>query len=306
MTSTRFLEVADLGRDGLGRVLELAAAVKSDPDAYRTRLAGWAIGLFFEKPSTRTRVSCEVGAVELGAYPVVLKHDEVGLGKREAVEDIARVLSRYFDVMAFRVFDHADLEKLAANSTIPVINLLSNLSHPCQVLADLQTVEEHRPLRGATLTYVGDGNNVAHSLLIGGAMMGMHVRIATPPSYEPDTGVVARAAAIAEETNGSIVVGNDVSVLARKADVVYTDTWISMGQETEAKSRLSHFTPYQVTETLFDLAEPDALFLHCLPANRNAEVTSDVIEHERSVVFDQAENRLHAFKGLLLYLAGSE
>ena len=305
MTGDNYLTVPDLGPDGLERVLDLAAAVKIDPSAYRTRLAGRTVGLFFEKPSTRTRVSCEVGSVELGAHPVVLKQDEVGLGKREAVEDVARVLDRYLDVLAFRVFRHTDLEKLADNSQAPVINLLSDLSHPCQALADLQTVAEHRALAGTTLTYVGDGNNVANSLILGGAMAGMHIRVAAPAAYEPDASVVARGVSIAAETGASIEVGNDVSALTMGADVVYTDVWTSMGQETEAESRLALFAPFQVTEELFDLAASDAMFLHCLPAHRGEEVTHGVMEHERSFVFDQAENRMHAFKALLLHLTGT-
>ncbi len=303
-TGRKLLTATDLGGDGLDAVLQLAAAVKKNPGAYATTLSGKKIGLFFEKPSTRTRVSCEVGSLELGAHPVVLKQDEVGLGKREAVEDVARVLDRYLDVLAFRVFHHGDLESLAANSTAPVINLLSDLSHPCQALADLQTVAEHRDLAGTTLTYVGDGNNVAHSLLLGGAMTGMHVRVAAPRGYEPDAGVIARASKIASTTGGSIEVGEDVIALVSGSDVVYTDVWASMGQETEAADRLKLFAPYQVTAELFARADDDAIFLHCLPAHRDEEVTHEVIEHERSFVFDQAENRMHSFKGLLLHLFG--
>lgn len=305
MTGQNLLTVTDLGIGGLDEVLKLAAEVKAQPDRYATTLSGKKIGLFFEKPSTRTRVSCEVGSIELGAHPVVLKQDEVGLGKREAVEDVARVLDRYLDVLAFRVFHHDDLEKLAANSAAPVINLLSDLSHPCQALADLQTVAEHRELAGTTLTYVGDGNNVAHSLLLGGAMKGMHIRVAAPRGYEPDRGVVASAAEIASTTGGSVEIGEDVTALVSGSDVVYTDVWASMGQEREAADRRELFAPYQVTGELFSRAADEAIFLHCLPAHRDEEVAQEVIEHDRSFVFDQAENRMHSFKGLLLHLIGT-
>jgi len=305
MSNSDYLMVTDLGAEGLARVLGLAADVKRRPESYATRLSGRTVGLFFEKPSTRTRVSCEVGSVQLGAHPVVLKQDEVGLGKREAVEDVARVLDRYLDVLAFRVFKHSDLETLAANSQAPVINLLSDLSHPCQALADLQTVAEHRELPGTTLTYVGDGNNVAHSLLLGGALSGMHIRVASPPGYGPVDAIVSTARSLAAEHGGSIEVGSDVDALVAGADVVYTDVWASMGQEAEAEERLGLFSPYRVTEELFGRAADNAIFLHCLPAHRGEEVAHEVIEHDRSFVFDQAENRMHAFKGLLVHLTGT-
>jgi ornithine carbamoyltransferase len=300
-----YLMVTDLGADGLAEVLRLAARAKADPARYAGRLAGRKVGLFFEKPSTRTRVSCEVATVDLAAHPVVLKQDEVGLGKREAVEDVGRVLDRYLDVLAFRVFDHVNLVGIAASSAAPVINLLSDRSHPCQALADLQTVAEHRELPGTVLTYVGDGNNVCHSLMLGGAMSGMHIRVAAPPGYEPSSIITAEATEIAAVTGGSIMVTNDPIAGVSGADVVYTDVWTSMGQEAEAEARLALFGPFQVNEALFAEAAADAIFLHCLPAHRDEELTHEIIEHERSFVFDQAENRMHAFKALLLYLTGT-
>lgn len=301
---TDFLMVPDLGEAGLVEVLETAALVKSDPDASRGRLVGKHVGLFFEKPSTRTRVSAEVACVDLGAHPVVLKQDEVGLGKREAVADVARVLDRYLDILAFRVFRHVDLEAVARHADAPVINLLSDRSHPCQGIADLQTMAENRPLPGTTVTYIGDGNNVAHSLLLGGAMVGMHVRVASPDGYDPDHEIVEEASRIAAATGGSITVDPDVVSLVSGADVVYTDVWASMGQEAEAQRRAERFAPYRVDEALFARAADDAIFLHCLPAHRGEEVTDGVVDHERSRVFDQAENRMHSFKALLLFLAG--
>lgn len=301
---TDFLMTSDLGNAGLASVLDLAARVKSDRALHAGALAGQRVGLFFEKPSTRTRVSCEVAVVDLGAHPVVLKQDEVGLGRRESVEDVARVLDRYLDVLALRVFHHRDLEVLADFAAAPVINLLSDRSHPCQALADLQTIAEHRPLRDTTVTYLGDGNNVAHSLLIAGAMSGMHIRVACPRGYEPAADVLNDARALADEAGGSVVVGDDARSMVSGADVVYTDVFTSMGQEDEAEGRKGLFADYQVNLELFERAPDHAIFLHCLPAHRGEEVTGDVMEHERSMVFDQAENRMHAFKALVLHLTG--
>jgi ornithine carbamoyltransferase len=292
-----FLRVDDLGQ--LGEVVELAAQVKKDRSTVRGARAGMRVGLFFEKPSTRTRVSCEVATSDLGGVPIVLKQDEVGLGSRESVADVARVLDRYLDVLALRVFHHSDLETIAEHAAAPVVNLLSDVEHPCQALADLQTIAEHRPLEGAVVAYVGDGNNVCASLMVGGAALGVTVRVATPPGYEPEDAVVARAQAAAA-SGARVSVGNDVESAVTGADVVYTDVWASMGQEAEVAERTALFAPYRVDEALFGLAAPDAIFMHCLPAHRGDEVTDGVMDHERSRVFDQAENRLHAFKALLL------
>jgi len=296
-----FVTVGDLGREGLAEVLATAARVKRDRDAVAGSRRGLRLGLFFEKPSTRTRVSCEVAATDLGAVPIVLKQDEVGLGKREAVSDVAKVLDRYLDVLAFRVFKHADLDTIAANADAPVINLLSDREHPCQALADLQTLAEHRPLEGAVIAYVGDGNNVCASLMAAGAARGVTVRVAAPPGYEPDAAMIAAAQALAAP-GVDMVVGNDPGAAVRGADAVYTDVWASMGQDAEAVERRKLFAPYRVDEALFGLAAPDAIFLHCLPAHRGEEVTDGVVDHPRSRVFDQAENRMHAFKALLLHL----
>jgi ornithine carbamoyltransferase len=298
-----FLSVTDLGAAGLDEVLATAAAVKAEPELVAGRLAGLKVGLFFEKPSTRTRVSCEVATADLGAVPLVLKQDEVGLGKRESVADVARTLDRYLDVLAFRVFRHGDLVTVAQHAAAPVINLLSDLEHPCQALADLQTVAEARPLFGATVAFLGDGNNVCHSLLLGGAMCGVNLRVASPPGYEPAEAIVARSRALAAP-GVTIEIGNDPEAAVREADAVYTDVWASMGQEAEAAARRRLFEPYRVDERLFALAGPRAIFLHCLPAHRGDEVTDGVADHERSRIFDQAENRMHAFKALLLHVAG--
>lgn len=292
-----FLHIDDLSPDQLRSVLARSAAVKLDPGAVRERLIGRAVGLFFQKPSTRTRVSTELAAAQCGAIPVVLGQQEVGLGTREAVEDVAGVLDRYLDVIAMRVFDHQDLLNVAEHAEAPVVNLLSDVEHPCQALADLQTIAEHRAFQGTILAYVGDGNNVANSLMVGAAMMGMEVRVATPPGYEPSAEYVRKASVY-----GPVTVTNDPRAAVSGADVVYTDVWASMGQEAEAAERARVFGPFQVSSELFGLAEDDAIFLHCLPAHRGSEVTDDVIDDPRSKVLDQAENRLHTFKALLLHL----
>jgi ornithine carbamoyltransferase len=291
------LGIADLKPHHLAALLEKAAAVKAAPQDVAGRLAGRHVGLFFMKPSTRTRVSAETAVVDLGAHPVVLGQQEVGLGKREAVHDVARVLDRYLDVLAMRVFDHADLVGVAENAEAPVINLLSDEEHPCQALADLQTVAESRPLPGTILTYLGDGNNVCHSLMVGAAMSGMTVRIAAPAGYEPDQKYLEIA-----RKHGDVTVTDNPVEAVQGAHVVYTDVWASMGQEEEAEARARRFYPFQVNGPLFAMADPEAIFLHCLPAHRGDEVTDDVMDHPRSRVYDQAENRMHSFKGLLASL----
>ncbi len=291
------LRIADLEPGQLADILARAAAVKVAPQDVAGRLAGKHVGLFFMKPSTRTRVSTETAAVDLGAYPVVLGQQEVGLGKREAARDVARVLDRYLDVLALRVFDHADLVEVADNADAPVINLLSDEEHPCQALADLQTIAETRPLAGTTLAYLGDGNNVCHSLMVGAAMSGMTVRVATPAGYEPQRDYLEAA-----RSHGDVMVTDNPVEAVQGAHVVYTDVWASMGQEEEAEARARRFYPFQVNAPLFAMADPDAIFMHCLPAHRGDEVTDEVMDHPRSRAYDQAENRMHSFKGLLVYL----
>ena len=299
-----FLMTTDLSPDELRGVVDLAIDVKRNPGSVAGRLDGFKVGLFFQKPSTRTRVSCEVAAVDLGAHPVTLRDEEVGLGTREAPEDVARVLDRYLDVLALRVFDHRDLEAMAPHTDAAVINLLSDVSHPVQALADLQTIAESRPLSGTKVAYVGDGNNVCHSLLLSGAMTGMDVRVATPEGFGPRQDIVDAAAAVASGTGATLSIGTDAVESVAGADVVYTDVWTSMGHEAEAATRLAAFDGFMIDEPLFDSASSDAIFLHCLPAHRGEEVTDGVMDHERSRVFDQAENRAHAFKALLLHLTG--
>ncbi len=298
-----YLSVDDLSPKELEGLLDLAADVKARPEQYEGRLAGRSIALIFEKPSTRTRVSFEVGVAQLGAHPVVLSSTELQLGRGETIEDTGRVLARYLDAIVLRTFEQERLEVLAEAADVPVVNSLSDFEHPCQALADLLTMRERfGALAGRTLAYLGDGNNVAHSLLLGGTKAGMHVRIATPAGFEPIPQVVQRAEEIAAEIGGGVEVTNDPVGAARGADVLYTDVWASMGREAEADERRLVFTPYQVTQALVDSAATDVIVMHCLPAHRGQEITADVIDGPRSAVWDQAENRLHTQKALLLRL----
>jgi ornithine carbamoyltransferase len=298
-----YLSVDDLSPKELGELLDLAADVKARPETYAGRLEGRSIALIFEKPSTRTRVSFEVGVAQLGAHPVVLSSTELQLGRGETIEDTGRVLSRYLDAIVLRTFEQERLEVLAGAADVPVVNSLSDFEHPCQVLADLLTMRERLgSLEGRTLTYLGDGNNVAHSLLLGGAKAGMQVRVATPTGFEPIPQVVQRATEIAAGTGGAVQVTNDPVEAARQTDVLYTDVWASMGQEAEADERLLVFTPYSVTRSLVASAADDVIVLHCLPAHRGQEIEAAVIDGPRSAVWDQAENRLHTQKALLLRL----
>jgi len=289
-----FLGIADLDRGVLERLVESASRLRHDRSFRSGALAGSRIGLFFEKPSTRTRVSSEAAAVDLGAHPVVLGQSDVGSGSREAVRDVARVLDRYLDLVAMRVFDHRTLVEMAEHADAPVVNLLSDVEHPCQAVADLQTIAEHRQVAESVVAYVGDGNNVCHSLMLGVARLGGRMRVVSPPGFEPREELVARG-------EGRIMVTPDVEAVDG-ADVVYTDVWASMGQEAEASERALAFAGYRVDEDLFARARPDAIFLHCLPAHRGEEVTDAVVDHPRSRVFDQAENRLHSMKAILLEL----
>jgi ornithine carbamoyltransferase len=298
-----FLSVDDVTPDELNLVLELAAKIKQSPGDHASRLSGRSVALIFEKPSTRTRVSFEVGVASLGGHPVVLSSSELQLGRGETIEDTGRVLSRYVDAIVLRTFGQDRLEALAAAADAPVINALSDYEHPCQVLADLLTISERfGDPRGRTLTYLGDGNNVAHSLLLGGAMLGMNVRVATPPGFEPIPQVVERANEIAGGTGGFAEVTNDPKSASQNADVLYTDVWASMGQEEEHAERVLVFTPFRLDSAAVALASAEAIVMHCLPAHRGEEIAGDVIDGPRSVVWDQAENRLHTQKALLAWL----
>jgi len=278
----------------------LAVEMKAHPERHRGSLAGSVFVLIFEKPSLRTRVTFETGIANLGGSSIFLDHTMARLSEREPVRDIARNLERWVQGIVARVFAQETLEELAANANIPVINALSDKYHPCQALADFFTLEERfGNLRGMKFAYVGDGNNMCHSLLTIGARVGAHVRVATPTGYEPDAGVVAEAKRVARETRGKIEILHSPEEAVAGAQAVYTDVWASMGRESEAGEREKIFTGYQVNEALLAHAAQDAVFLHCLPAHRGLEVTNGVIDSPRSIIYDQAENRLHVQKALL-------
>jgi ornithine carbamoyltransferase len=298
-----FLSLADLSAKELEDLLDAADSVKKKPKSWNDRLAGKHVALIFEKPSTRTRVSFEVAVTGLGGDAVVLRGDELQLGRGETVEDTGRVLSRYVDAIVVRTFAQARLEELAAGASVPVINALSDYSHPCQGLADLQTVRERTgELSGVALAYLGDGNNVAHSLMFGGGLAGMNVRVACPVGYEPDAGVVERSSRIAAEHGGSVTVTSVVAEAASDAQVLYTDVWASMGKESESEERGAALERYRLDEDAVGLAADDAIVMHCLPAHRGEEISAEVLDGPRSVVWDQAENRLHTQKALLAWL----
>ncbi len=300
-----FLSILDLSVEELEAVLKLARDLKNKQKAGEAHplCAGKALAMIFQKPSTRTRVSFEVGMFQLGGHALYLNAGDLQLGRGETLADTARALSRFVDGIMIRTFEQFDVEELARHATVPVINGLTDWEHPCQVLADLLTVLEHKGrLAGIKLAYVGDGNNVAHSLLLGGARTGMRIAVATPPGYAPDPELVHRAAAEAVQSGGEIELTADPVGAVRDADVVVTDTWASMGQEAEHDTRVAVFRPYQVNEALVKHARPDYIFMHCLPAHRGEEVTDEIIDGPRSVVWDEAENRLHVQKALLALL----
>ncbi|MBB4932490.1 ornithine carbamoyltransferase [Lipingzhangella halophila] len=289
-------------------VLDLADAMKKDRFGHRPLDGPRTVAVLFDKPSTRTRVSFAVGIADLGGQPLVVDAQTSQLGRGEPIEDTARVLERQVAAVVWRTFEQQRLEAMARVSGVPVVNALTDTFHPCQILADLQTVRERKGrTAGLTLGYFGDGaNNMAHSYLVGGAAAGMHVRIAAPEEYRPDPAVLARAEEIAADTGGSArVYAGDPERAARGADVLATDVWTSMGQEAEAAERDTPFRPYTVDAAKLGLAAPDAIVLHCLPAHRGEEITADVIDSEHSAVWDQAENRLHAQKALLAFLLGT-
>jgi ornithine carbamoyltransferase len=277
--------------------------MRKDPGKYSRALAGRTLALLFEKPSLRTRVTFEVAMKSMGGDSIYIDCRGERLGEREPVCDVARNLDRWVDAIAARVFRQSTVDELAQWASIPVINALSDRVHPCQALADMLTlVNVFGDLQGRKLAYVGDGNNVAHSLLLTGTKLGLNVAVATPPSYGPDPAIVSIATQTASETGAKVTVGNDPEEAAHGAHAIYTDVWTSMGSEGEAEDRRAKFRPYQVNGALFKAADPHAVFMHCLPAHRGEEVDAEVFESPRSVVFDQAENRLHAQKALLSLL----
>ncbi len=311
MSVRHYLGVNDLTREETLEVLARAARLKTKWSTQRLaskKLRGYTLAGIYEKPSLRTRVTFEAAMTQLGGHAIYLGPSDIRLGVRETIPDVARNLSRWVQVITARVFDHAAVTELAANSSVPVINTLSDREHPCQSLADFLTLQEQvGRLQGAKIAYVGDGNNVAHSLMLMGGMLGVSVSIATPEGYAPDPAIVAQATAYAAESDAEIVVTTDVHKAVSDADAVYGDVWASMGQEAEQAERAAIFAPYQIdTNVLAATGNPATIFLHCLPAHRGEEVTAEVFDGPQSRVFDQAENRLHAQKALILFLLGVE
>jgi ornithine carbamoyltransferase len=297
------LSLADLSSGELQELLELATQLKSE----KLKLhCNKVLGLLFSKASTRTRVSFTVAMYQLGGQVIDLHPNVTQVSRGEPIQDTARVLDRYLDVLAIRTFAQQELETFAKYAKIPVINALTDLEHPCQILADLLTIQEKfGTLAGLTLTYVGDGNNVANSLMLGCALVGMNIRIAFPSGYSPDAEIVEKSREIANKKT-EVLLTHDPEAAAKGASVLYTDVWASMGQETQANNRFPVFQPYQISEQLLSLADPEAIVLHCLPAHRGEEITEEVIEGSQSRVWDQAENRLHAQKALLASILGAK
>jgi ornithine carbamoyltransferase len=304
MNAKHLVSIHDLSIEDLQEILGLSTAMKRWPQRYRAALAGKTLAMIFQKPSTRTRVSFQVGIQQLGGVGLSLGQNELQLGRGETIEDTACVLSRYVDGIMARVFSHDDVIKLANHATVPVINGLSDLLHPCQAIADYFTMRERfGDLHGLRVVYVGDGNNVAHSLAYGAAKLGVQLVICTPgDTYAPNEEVIAIARKDAKATGAKISVTQDARKAVRGAKVVYTDVWTSMGQEEEAKQRRNDLAAYQVNAELFARAAEDAIFMHCLPAHRGEEVTNEVADHPRSVIFDQAENRMHTQKAVMALL----
>ncbi len=299
--------IADLSAEDVRSLLDLAHDIKADPDRYRTRLAGKTLAMVFEKSSTRTRVSFEVGIRQLGGSGLFLSARDIQLGRGEPLSDTARVLSRYCDGIMARTYGHDKVLDLAKYATVPVINGLTDLTHPCQALADMQTVEERfDQLAGLKLAYVGDGNNVAHSLMLACSRVGMDFACAAPAGYEMDRGLVARGRADAEAAGTALIETTDPREAVAGAHVVYSDVWASMGQEEEQAKRVADFAGWQVDAALMAAAAPDAVFMHCLPAHRGEEVSAEVCDGPRSIIFDQAENRMHLQKALMVRLMAAD
>jgi ornithine carbamoyltransferase len=292
-----FVSVKDFSTEEIWQTLQTAE---------RLKLAGKTLAMIFQKPSLRTRVSFETGMTRLGGHAIYLAPGDIKLGARETTEDIAIVVSRFADLIMARTFGHDIVEDLAKHATCPVINGLSDHEHPCQIMADLLTVyERKRRLEGLNLAYLGDGNNVAHSLMYGGALTGMNTTVCTAPGFEPDAAVTEDSQEISRATGAKVAVTNDLSTAAKDADVLYTDVWASMGQETQAEKRRQLFQPYQINAGVMKLAKPDAIILHCLPAHYGEEIDYQTSRLPNSAIFDQAENRLHAQNALMVLLAGA-
>ncbi|GEM30429.1 ornithine carbamoyltransferase [Nocardia neocaledoniensis NBRC 108232] len=304
MSLRHFLRDDDVTQAEQAEILAIAAELKQNPFAHRPLDGPRGVGVIFEKNSTRTRFSFELGIAQLGGHAVVVDGRDTQLGREETLGDTGSVLSRYVEAIVWRTFEQSRLDEMSATATVPVVNALSNEFHPCQVLADLQTISERKgALAGLNLTYFGDGaNNMAHSLLLGGVTAGMNVTVAAPAGFEPLPWILEAAAKRAAETGATVTVTNDPVAGATGADVLVTDTWTSMGQENDGLDRVGPFRPFQVNGELLAAADPEAIVMHCLPAHRGEEITDEVLDGPHSVVWDEAENRLHAQKALLVWL----
>ena len=291
----------------LADIIDSGIDIKNNPTKYKKSMDSCSLGMIFEKSSTRTRVSFEVAMTQLGGHALFLSPKDLQIGRGETIADTARVLSRYLDCIMYRAFDYKNVEELALHSEIPVINGLDNREHPCQIVADLMTIKEKfSDLKGLKMVYVGDGNNVCHSLLLGGAMQGMNVVASCPKNYHPWKKIVDKAESVAEQTGGSVKIIEDPFEACKDADVVYTDVWVSMGDEKEEEERERAFMKYQVNEELIEVASKECIVLHCLPAHRGVEITDGVIDGVHSSAWDQAENRMHAQKAIILELNKNE
>ncbi len=300
-----FLSIHDLSRYEFFELMDQTQKIKDDPDDYRKKLKNQILAMIFEKPSLRTRMTFEVGMLELGGKAIYLSPGEIQLGKRETVEDVAHNLERWVDGIMIRTFAHDNVVRMAKAASVPVINALTDLLHPCQAMADFFTLKEHKGnISKIKLAWVGDGNNVCHSLMFAAAKAGCKMSAAVPKGYEPNPEIVKMALTDGEGTDFELHVTNDPADAVRDADAIYSDVWTSMGQEAEKEERLRLFAPFQVNEALMAKAKDDCVFMHCLPAHRGEEVSAEVFDGPRSIVFDQAENRLHAQKAIMLALMG--
>ncbi len=303
MKAHDFLTIRDITKEEMHETFAIARDMKADRSKYAEALKGKSLALIFEKPSLRTRTSFDIGIQQLGGFSLYLSPNEISLGKRESVYDVAKNLERMVQGVMIRTFAHQIVIDFAKHASIPVINGLTDYSHPCQAMADFLTIlEKKKKLEGLKVAYVGDGNNVAHSLMFAGARLGVHVSVVCPPDFEPNAVAMQQAVEDAKATGAVIEIVHDPVAGVKNADVIYTDTWASMGQESEAEARKKIFHPYQVNAALMSHAKSDALFMHCLPAHRGDEVTDEVIDSKQSVVFDEAENRLHVQKAIMYQL----
>jgi ornithine carbamoyltransferase len=303
MKNKDLVSIADYSGDQILEILDLSSEMKANPAKFLRAMENRTLAMIFMKPSTRTRVSFETGMTQMSGHAIYLSSNDIQIGRGESIADTARVLSRYADCIMARVFSHSDVENLAKYASVPVINGLSDFSHPCQALADFLTIrEKKRGFKGLKLAFLGDGNNVAHSLIFISAKLGVDFSIACPEGYEPSKIVIEKASSDAKQTGSRITITHDPYEAARNSDIIYADVWVSMGQEKEKEEKARIFKPYQVNMDIFSIADPEAIFMHCLPAHRGEEVTDEVCDHPRSVIFDEAENRLHAQKALMVLL----